>query len=420
MSLLVLLLPPRPRLGARAAGEGPAAAAAIPAELDFVFSADGLGVTETGRAAPALLPRATRTVLMLDAADVGWHLVAVPKAPPSRLRAALLGLLEEGLLDDEDALHFALGPGALPGRSGWVAVMHRGWLGAALAALEGAGRDVTQVLPASRPRDADGPNAGPAGHFHTLAHEGAAGDATRLVLESADGVACLSLDGALARALLPPPEVAVRWTASPAAAADAERFLGAPVAVLADAERALAACRGTLDLRQFDLAPRRRGTRALREAWRRFLGPDWRPVRLGLGVLVLVQIIGLNAWAWQQQHMLTTRRQAMEQVLRSAYPGVRSVLDAPLQMQRETDRARALAGRPGEADYESMLGAAAAAWPDGTGPAQALRYEGARLTLTVAGWGEPQVRQFRDRLRGAGHAAEFAEGRVVVSKSKEP
>ena len=421
MSLLLLHLPPRPRLGARAAGEAMAAAAAaaagVPAEFDFVFSADGIGVSETGRAAPALLPRATRTVLLLDDADVGWHRVDVPKAPAARLRAALHGLLEEDLLDDDEALHFALGPGAQPGRNGWVAVMHRGWLGAALAALEAAGREVTQVMPASRPRDDHDerePQQGPSGHFDSRA----AGGATRLVLEGADGVACLSLEGALARALLPPQEVAVRWTASPAAAAAAERFVGAPVAVLADAERALAACHGTLDLRQFDLAPRRRGTRALREAWRRFRGPAWRPVRIGLAVLAGVQLVGLNAWAWQQQRTLATKRQAMEQVLRTTHPGVRSVLDAPLQMQRETDRLRALAGRPGEADYEVILGAAAAAWPDGAGPAPALRFEGARLTLTVAGWGEPQVRQFRDRLRGAGYAAEFAEGRVVVALAK--
>lgn len=415
MSLLLLHLPPRPRLGARAAGDaapaGAAAASGVPAEFEFVFSADGLGVTETGRAAPALLPRATRTVLLLDDADVGWHRVDLPKAPAARLRAALHGLLEEGLLDDDEALHFALGPGAQAGHAGWVAVMHRGWLGAALAALEAAGLEVTQVMPASRPREA---HEAQTGHFQ----ERAPGNGTRLVLEGADGVACVSLDGALARALLPPPEVEVRWTASPAAAMVAERFVGAPVAVLADAWRALAACRGTLDLRQFDLAPRRRGTRALREAWRRFRGPPWRPVRLGLGALVAVQLVGLNAWAWQQQRTLAVKRQAMEQVLRATYPGVRSVLDAPLQMQRETDRLRALAGRPGEADYEVMLGAAAAAWPDGAGPAPALRFEGTRLTFTVAGWGEPQVRQFSDRLRGAGYAAEFAAGRVVVSHAR--
>jgi general secretion pathway protein L len=97
---------------------------------------------------------------------------------------------------------------------------------------------------------------------------------------------------------------------------------------------------------------------------------------------------------------------------------VRSVLDAPLQMQRETDRLRAAAGRPGESDYETLLGAAAAAWPDGAGPAASLRFENGRLTLTAGAWGEPQVRQFRDRLRGAGYMAEFADGRVVVALAR--
>lgn len=406
MSLLVLLLPPRPRLIARAAGEsGPAIAA--PVEFDFVFSADGLAVRETGRAAAALLPKASRTVLLLADADVAWHRIAIPKAPAARLRAALLGAMEEGLLDDDDALHFALGPGAEPGRLGWIAVTHRGWLAASIAALEAAGRDVSQVLPSSRPQDP------PAGHFS--GSDAAAAPA--LVLERTDGVTCLSLQGGLARALLPPPDTPVRWTAAPAVAAAAEQFVGAPVAVLGDAERSLAACSSPLDLRQFDLAPRRRGTRALRETWRGFLAPAWRPVRIGFVVLLALQLIGLNAYAWRQERELAERRQAMDALLRATHPGVRSVLDAPLQMQRETDRLRAAAGRLGETDYETLLGAAAAAWPDGAGPAASVRFENGRLTLAAGVWGEPLIRQFRDRLRGAGYGAEFADGRVVVARA---
>jgi general secretion pathway protein L len=66
-----------------------------------------------------------------------------------------------------------------------------------------------------------------------------------------------------------------------------------------------------------------------------------------------------------------------------------------------------------------LLGAAAAAWPDGAGPAPTLRFESGRLTLAVAGWGEPQMRQFGDRLRGAGYGAEFADGRVTVAPRKD-
>jgi general secretion pathway protein L len=407
MSILVLQLPPRRRLGARA-GEG-AAGSGAPGEFDFVLSLDGSSVSQAGSAAPVLLPHADRTVLVLADADVGWHRVEVPKAPQAKLRAALAGTMEEALLDDDDALHFALGPGAQAGQRGWVAVTHRGWLADVLAALEGAGREITQVVSASRPRD-------PAsGHFFTAGPA----DAPCLVLERPDGVTCLSLDGALARSLLPPAGAPVRWTATPAAASAAEQFLGSPVNVVTEAERALAACRNPVNLRQFDLAPRHRGLRALRESWRQFRSPVWRPVRIGLVALVVAHLIGLNAYAWQQERLLASKRQAMNDVLRTTYPGVRSVLDPPLQMQRETDRARALAGRVGAADFEGLASAAAAAWPDGIGPVAALRFEQGRLILTAPGWGEPQVRQFSERLRGAGYGAEFADGRVTVTPAKE-
>ena len=130
----------------------------------------------------------------------------------------------------------------------------------------------------------------------------------------------------------------------------------------------------------------------------------------------MVQLLGLNAYAWQQRQALQDKREAMTQVLQAAHPGVRTVLDAPLQMQRETDRLRAAAGRAGDADLETLLSAAAAAWPDGAGPTQTLRFESGNLTLAAGGWGEPQVQQFRQRIRGAGYGAEFAEGRVVVSR----
>jgi general secretion pathway protein L len=106
----------------------------------------------------------------------------------------------------------------------------------------------------------------------------------------------------------------------------------------------------------------------------------------------------------------------MVALLKTTHPSVRAVLDAPLQMERETERLRAAAGRPGDKDLEALLGAAAGAWPDGLGPAQMLRFEGGRLTVAAAGWAEPQVTQFRDRLRGAGYSAEFSEGRITIGR----
>jgi general secretion pathway protein L len=424
MTVLVILIPPRRRLAARSAlGHGGEAGAGVrvAAEFPFVLSTDGHTPASTGRVAPALLPRADRVVAVLADTDVSWHRLDVPKAPAARLRAALAGAMEEALLDDDAALHFALGPLAEAGQNGWVAVMNRPWLVATLAELARHGVRVDKLAPASAPQDVI------SGHFHIDEADADAGDdvVPTLVLGGPDGVVCLRLQGQLARALLPgaagtPDAAPPRWTATPAAAAAAERWLGGPVTVLGDAERALQAARDAADLRQFDLAPRHRGLQALREAGRGLLKPEWRPVRWGLAALVGLQIVGLNAWAWQQQRAIEQRQAAMVELLKRSHPQVRAVLDAPVQMQRETEQLRARAGRPGEGDLELLLAAAAAAWPDGQPPVQTLRFESGRLTLAASDWDDGLLQAFRERLRPAGYAAELAEGRVTLSRAVAP
>ena len=409
MSVLALLLPPRDRLGARVAGHESATGLRLPGEWSFVFSADSRGVSQAGHSAAALLPRADHIVLVLAEADVSWHRVDIPKAPPARLRAALLGVMEEALLEDDEALHFALAPGAAAGQPGWVAVMHKPYLTAALAALEGAGLSIERVATASLPTELA------RGHF--FAQDADPEAAPWLALSRADGACCVRLAGGLARALQPADPASVRFTATPAAATAAERWLGAPVALMTEAERALEAVQSPLNLRQFDLAARHRGTRALREWGKRFLSTEWRPVRAGLVALVALQLVGLNVYAWQQRQAINAKRLAMNDLLKSAHPGVRAVLDAPLQMQRETERLRAAAGKPGDSDLEALLSAAATAWPDGLAPVQMLRFEAGRITLAAAGWGEPQISQFRQRLRESGYSAELADGRITVARA---
>jgi general secretion pathway protein L len=98
-------------------------------------------------------------------------------------------------------------------------------------------------------------------------------------------------------------------------------------------------------------------------AVRRFFSREWRSVRWGVLALLALQLVGLNAYAWQQRQALAAKRQAMNSPAAQRPPGVRTVLDAPAQMERETERLRAAAGRPGEADLESMLAAAAGPGP---------------------------------------------------------
>ncbi len=413
MTVLVVQIPPRKRLGVRvAAGEDThAAAPSVRGEYAWVRTEDGVTISGHGRAVPALLPKADVVVAVLADNDVGWQRVTVPKAPPARLRAALGGVIEDFLLDEPEALHLALAPEFVPGTPAWVAVVDKGWLSAEIAALERAGHLVDRVVPSLWPGDV------PFGHFFDAAPPGATPEPA-IAMADAQGIVCLPLAGSLARALLPPTAAdTIRWTATPAVAAPAERWLGVPVAVQSEPERMLFSASSLWTLRQFDLAPSRRGTRALRDALKRLMGPAWRPVRTGLAALLVLQLVGLNAWAWAQRKTIDQKREAQAAVLAAAHPQIRTVLDAPLQMERETEILRAAAGRPGPSDLEPMLNAAAAAWPDAQGPMQTLRFQPGQLTLATPGWSDNDVQQFSGRLRPGGWAVEHAPGRVVLSRA---
>lgn len=407
MTTLVVALPSRPRLHA---GHGDAAAAPVrPTDFAFAFSSDGLSIDRQGRAAPALLPRADHVVAVLPAADVSWHRITCPRTGGKKLRAALAGVLEEALLDDADRLHFAVAPGTKGGDAGWVTVTDRDALGLGLALIESGGLRVDRVVPAIWPDE-------PASAHIDTAGDDIDATSIRLTWSDAQGVRVLPLQGNLARSLLPQPlPEDLRVTASPAAATAAERWLGRPVLVQTDAERALHAARSLWNLRQFELAPRHRGVSALREAQRRFFGIDWRPVRWGLGALVAVQLVGINVAAWQQRSSLAAKRAEMSQLLTAAHPQVRAVFDPAAQMQRETDLLRTAAGRSGEADLEAALRAAASGWPPDS-PVQTLNFEGGRLSLAAPDWDEAQIAAFRDALAPTGWQVEAADGRLTLSR----
>ena len=411
MSILVVLLPPRERAGA-SGSERPDATP----EYAYVLSADGMGIQRQGRATASLLPKADTVIAWVSPTDISWHRITLPKAPAAKLRSALIGVLEEQLLDDEAAVHLAIAPEASAGSPSWVAAMHKPWLMGHLTTLEKAGAFVERVVPALWPGDLA------QGHFFTTndATDGSSAQ-TWVMFGDAQGVHCLRMAGTLVRDQLPVwAAQGVRWSASPAVAAQAERWLGAPVAVLSEADHALHAVRSLWNLRQFDLAARARGSRLLRNAWKRALTPAWRPVRLGLLSLVVLQVVGMNLWAWHQRQAIDDRKQAMVSLLKASHPTIGTIVDAPLQMRRATDNLRAAAGRVGDADLESALAMATVAWPDGQAPAQSLRFESNKLTLVVGGWSADQIERFRSRLRSAGWALESAEGRLTLTRAETP
>jgi general secretion pathway protein L len=408
MSTLVILLPSRPRL-ASGADAAPSAREGA-AELLFVLSPDGLNITRQGRAKAALLPKADSAIVVLADTDVSWHRIGIPKAPTARLRAAVAGVLEEQLLDDAEGLHFALAPNLAGGQSGWIGVMDKAWLKGELTALDKAGVSVERAVPMSWPEDM------PLGHFSAGFGDDAAAP-MQLTWADAKGVVCMGVNGALAKQMLPQwTAQPARWTAHPAVAAPAERWLGGSVTVLSDEQRLLRSMRSLWNLLQFDIAPKHRGTVALRDAMRRFRSAGWRPVRWGLAALLALQVVGLNLWSWHQERQITAKRAALVSILRNAHPQVRAIQDAPIQMQKETDLLRAAAGKTGDGDLETLLGAAAAAWPTGQAPLQTLKFDNGKLMFAAAGWSDTQVSEFRSQLAGGGWTVAQEGSALTISR----
>jgi general secretion pathway protein L len=407
MSTLLLFLPPRTRL--RAQGRATTAADAPRAdglrEYDYALTPDGLQVIREGRATPGSLPTADVVVAVVAESDLSWRCVDLPRAG-RQMRAALAGKLEDVLLDDPETVHFALEPDAVGGDTAWVAITSRPWLAEHLAHLEAAHIFIDRVAPLAWPDEH------PRGHFFESGNDGVS-----LRWSHTEGVSTLPLGGSLARQFFPPGLVhAAHWTATPGVATIAERWLGTTVTVLKPSQRALGVVDSAWNLRQFELAPRARGVRALRLVSRTLMRKPWRPVRYGLAVLAVVQLLGLNLWALHQNRELRERREAVAATLTTAFPQVHAILDAPVQMQKNLDLLRTAAGSVGDQDFEALLAATATAWPADRPPAEALAFEPGKLTVSAQGWGQPQIDNFRTQLRSEGWQLDASEGKLTISR----
>lgn len=417
MSFLILQLPARARLSAESAESEPGKSSAASKEYDYVLSPDGQTVARHGRCVANMLPRADMVIAVMAPTDISWHRLVLPKAPGGRLRAALAGMLEDAVLDDPENLHFAVDPMGRAGLQSWVAVCDHTWLTSQLMALEKAKIRIQRVVPAVCP---DEPATA---YFHEAAWGGDAEDSSSnevlLTWSTSDGVATWPIVGGMAHGLLPDPVPdQIRFFATPPVASPAERWLGRVVTVQTQAEHLTLAARSMWNLLQFDLTPQSKGLYALSDQWRRFMGVQWRPVRMGLVSLAVAQLVGLNLWALNQERMLKQKRAEMVTVLKQAHPQVQYVQDAVVQMQKETDQMRAAAGQVGDSDLESLMAAAATVWPADQ-PSASLQYDGVALTLTPPPtWGPSDLEQIKMRLQAAGVMADVGgDGRLTLRRA---
>jgi general secretion pathway protein L len=402
MSALIVLLPPD--------------RASASAEFEYVVSNDGTVVASHGTAQAALLPMpargGTEIVAVVPATKVSWHRVELPKGTSGaspRLRAVLEGLLEEQLLDEPETLHFALPPQARSGAPLWVAICDRQWLRASLQALETAERPVARIVPEFAP---EGPT--------TLYAVGVPEHAV-LVLAGMEGVLTLPLS-AQALPLLPALSESTPCVAEPAVAAAAEQILQHRPELLQPAQRWLQAARTDWDLAQFEFSSsgRARAMKRLGVLWADLLAaPQWRAARWGTVLLVAINLVGLNAWAWRERSTLDRERAAMRDIVTQTFPQVKVVVDPVLQMSKEVAALRQTTGAVSSRDLEAMLGALSTA-PLPAHPPASIEYSGSELRLRGLVSNQDETEPITSALAAQGYSAALQGDTLVVTKGSTP
>jgi general secretion pathway protein L len=358
---------------------------------------EGPGAGSVREASAPLLPPSginADSVAVVPAAALSWHAVDLPAGKAlngQALRALLVGLLEERLLDDVQQLHFALQPEWQTGQKAWVAVCNKAWLQGHLQALEAADRPVSRVLPELSPQATEG--------AAQLSVTGTP-EASWLWVSAAQGVWGLPLPDGL-HSLSPDLLASAPLSAEPAVVEWTQAHFKRPAQLKQRVQRLRTAAQSDWDLAQFELAAtgsarwRKTLARVQQTLWQ---SSAWRPARWGVAVLLLSQLLGLNAWAWKLRTDLRQRQDGMAQVMKQTFPEIQVVLDAPLQMSREVQRLRQAAGQVGSDGLEPLLAALGPALPVGTALSQ-LDFQSGQLRLKDLSLTEAQAAQLQSHLQ---------------------
>ena len=389
---------------------------------DYLLTPDGSSVAEQSRAPLALLPMAgnvSDVVALVPARKLSWHQVQLPKGSLGRnlfqdggalrLRAVLEGLLEDDLLDETAQLHFAIEPQAREDLPVWVAVCDRAWLRAALQTLEQAGRPVSRIVPEFAPDSL--PDA-----LYVMGEP----DQAHMVF-SADGAVTVWPLSAASVTLISWPELR-GIVAEPAVAALTEQLFRRTVTLQQVGQRRLQAAQSAWDLAQFDMvnSGSARTWKRVSESIGNFLrAPRWRAARLALVALLLVNLIGLNAWAWKEQSRLNTQRAAIRDLLTSTFPNVRVVVDAPIQMAKEVAALQQASGASSNRDLDVMLSTVGALIPANTTPT-AIEYAAGELRLKGLALKSTAATAISFMLKPKGYMANIEGDALVVKQVSEP
>ncbi|MSQ56665.1 MAG: hypothetical protein EXR35_03855 [Limnohabitans sp.] len=324
-----------------------------PAAYDFVLSPDGLSMGATGQAPAATLSRsAGEIVAVIPWQALSWFQVNLPKGSHSRLNAVVTSLLEERLLEDVSQLHWVLATSskdvARMGGQTLVGICNKSWLRDALQPLHAAGLLVQRIVPELSPSIASAP----------VLHMLQSNQSDQALLCTSNAVLALPLQNRSLNAFDELKQSELKLRAEPAMAEKLQSLFSREAQIQTASQRYLQAPRNGWDFAQGEWQ-QTQGVRTVRyfsDAWNTFFrAPHWKIARYGVFAMLVVHLIGLNAWAWRLNQQMQDQQIAIKQLLQKSFPKVQLVVDAPIQMQKELQLLRQTKGAASGGDLDVML-----------------------------------------------------------------
>jgi general secretion pathway protein L len=351
-------------------------------ELQYLYwmSENGQSISKSGQANASLLTQLARNdgaevIALIPWQSVSWHNIKVPPKGLSQINAALAGILEDQLLDETDQTHFILPSNAHElARSGaplLVGACSKAWLRETLSPLQEAGLliqrmvcELTPLPPLNRIIQPSPLTQAPP----RLVVMNAETNSFLAALCSDQGVQVLPPDPSQWTAFKELGDTGLQLICEPHCAKVCAQVLGQEPQLQTQAQRALSAVQSNWDAASGEWAQSStiRFARRVQRGLGRFANePEWFWSRVALVACLVINLVGLNAWALIERMSLAERESKLTALIKETFPTVGPLVNPSLQMQREMKIIQHARGQSANGDLENMLGVVAAQLPAG-------------------------------------------------------
>jgi general secretion pathway protein L len=338
------------------------------AQFAYWLSENGQSVSKSGHANASLLAQMARNdgaevVALLPWQSVSWHKIKIPQKGLSQINAALAGLLEDQLLDETEQTHLILPTNAHEQVRAQAPILvgacSKIWLRETLSPLQEAGliiqRIVCELTPLTQPPS-------------RLVVMNAETNTFLAALCSDQGVQVLPPDPSQWTAFKELGDADLNLICEPHCAKVCAQVLGQEPQLQTHAQRALSAVQSNWDAASGEWAQSNtiRFARRVQRGLGRFTNePEWFWSRVALVACLVINLIGLNAWALIERMSLGERESKLTALIKETFPTVGPLVNPSLQMQREMRIIQHARGQSANGDLENMLGVVAAQLPAG-------------------------------------------------------